>query len=397
MFKRGARNVGSDPGADTRLDEAKEVIRFAGAGRAPVNRYHGGSLGDYLRGAIRVEDSMDTALQPFFSDRKISEIYRLTTGIESWEDFEREFLLGAGNSPHTTRGYLASCKLFFDFSGGLHPGRCDVATPERIEAFYDSLIAAGCDIDTCAWRMCGVKYMYKRMCEKLPFVENPFTTMPPKLKTKIGRKKKDESVRDSLTVKEYQAILSMLRKDTSIKGKQNYALVRFAVVSGFRNAELCRLTWSGISEIDGKYSVTIRGKNDKVATVSVEDLETIRICKRAFRARFGRSPEADDRVFHGLPTGRVGKGDGLTTAAIRYRISKIVEQAKAAGIVRQNLIITPHVFRHTCATLLLAEGVDIYSVQKHLRHSDIKTTLRYLHNDADKTEALKAINGEAAA
>lgn len=45
-----------------------------------------------------------------------------------------------------------------------------------------------------------------------------------------------------------------------------------------------------------------------------------------------------------------------------------------------------HVFgRHTPATIMIANGYDIRIVQEVLRHSDIRTTLRYAHV-SDKTK-----------
>lgn len=45
-----------------------------------------------------------------------------------------------------------------------------------------------------------------------------------------------------------------------------------------------------------------------------------------------------------------------------------------------------HVFaRHTPATILIANGCDIRIVKDILRHSDIRTTLRYAHV-SDKTK-----------
>jgi site-specific recombinase XerD len=50
--------------------------------------------------------------------------------------------------------------------------------------------------------------------------------------------------------------------------------------------------------------------------------------------------------------------------------------SKAAGIQKH---VTSHVLRHTYATHLLEMGMDIMTLKEQLGHSDIRTTLVYLH------------------
>ena len=54
---------------------------------------------------------------------------------------------------------------------------------------------------------------------------------------------------------------------------------------------------------------------------------------------------------------------------------------KLAGIDRN---ITPHMFRHSFATYLIEEGVDISCVKEILGHSSIKTTQIYVHVAIEK-------------
>lgn len=66
-------------------------------------------------------------------------------------------------------------------------------------------------------------------------------------------------------------------------------------------------------------------------------------------------------------------GKRYTEQSIRIMLKKYVNMA---GIKRN---ITPHMFRHSFATYLIEEGVDISCVQQILGHSSIKTTQIYIH------------------
>lgn len=63
----------------------------------------------------------------------------------------------------------------------------------------------------------------------------------------------------------------------------------------------------------------------------------------------------------------------LSDQSVRFMINRY---AKLAGIEQH---ITPHMFRHSFATLLLEQDVDIRYIQKMLGHSSISTTEIYTH------------------
>ena len=67
-------------------------------------------------------------------------------------------------------------------------------------------------------------------------------------------------------------------------------------------------------------------------------------------------------------------GDALSQRGTQWIMSQAL---KKAGIVKQNVSL--HTLRHTYATHLLEQGVNILSIKELLGHAHINTTMIYLH------------------
>ena len=81
-------------------------------------------------------------------------------------------------------------------------------------------------------------------------------------------------------------------------------------------------------------------------------------------------PEGTDPAS---PLFRNAKGRAMTPQCLRLRLHAVAKENRLARRV------TPHMLRHTAATLLLENGVDIRFVQRLLGHASIATTQIYTH------------------
>lgn len=112
--------------------------------------------------------------------------------------------------------------------------------------------------------------------------------------------------------------------------------------------------------------ICIDGKGDKERYVQIGDEAVLELLREYYRKNIERIQKSGYFFVN-------NRGKRFTEQSMRIMIKRY---AREAGIKRR---ITPHMFRHSLATYLIEEGVDISCVQEIFGHSSIKTTRIYVH------------------
>lgn len=149
-------------------------------------------------------------------------------------------------------------------------------------------------------------------------------------------------------------------------------VVNLLLFTGVRVSELVGLDLGDVAD-DGA-SVVVFGKGSRERCVPVADSAASAVVRRYLRERQVAFPESSGPDAPFL-LGRCGRR--MTDQAVRASLRSL---AAAAGVSDR---ITPHMFRHTFASLLSGAGVDIRAIQLLLGHRSILTTQIYSHVSGD--------------
>ena len=145
---------------------------------------------------------------------------------------------------------------------------------------------------------------------------------------------------------------------------RDIAVIELLFATGIRISELCSLRPSDIDFVSNNLLIYGKGAKERILqSGNPEVLSALSLYHKTFKSDI----DACGYFF----VNRLQKK--LSDQSVRYMIT---HYAKLAGIEQH---LTPHMFRHSFATLLLEQDVDIRYIQRMLGHSSISTTEIYTH------------------
>jgi site-specific recombinase XerD len=279
-----------------------------------------------------------------------------------------EKLALSGYSRRVTKDWPAYVRLFFKYLEEKENVRSlDEVTPAHLKAYHSYLhygkLKKGSYISSatvCA-RLLAVKSFYRVMYGEGLLKQDyaSLITLP---------KRKKPLPKHVPTEEDMRQLLDSIKPDNPITIRDR-ALLELMYASGIRNEELRSLS---INDLDlTEKTVLVHGKGSKDRVVPVGDwvLPYLREYLEAGRPKLLKQREPVELIF-------VSKnGRKITNANLGDLVKKYGRYAHLS------IPLTPHRFRHACATHLLKAGADIRYVQELLGHADLSSTQIYTKLD----------------
>ncbi len=155
---------------------------------------------------------------------------------------------------------------------------------------------------------------------------------------------------------------------------RNIAVIELLFATGARVSEIANLKEQQIDLNSGE--VRIKGKGNKERVVQICNKETLLTLRNYRKLYLGKMNSAEGYFLINRFNAKISD----------QSIRQIVKNLSRKASIQSH--VTPHVFRHSFATLLLEKDVDIKYIQSFLGHSSIMTTQLYTHVNREKQKQI---------
>ena len=227
-------------------------------------------------------------------------------------------------------------------------------------------------------KIASIKAFYNYLEETEVIAESPFRKIKVKFKETV-------TLPRIIPREEIEKLLNhmyqCLHESNKVSRKfmlRDVAVIEVFFATGARVYEISNIREDSINLNTGL--IRLMGKGGKERYVQISNTSILEVLKKYY----DENEQAIKKSGYFFVNNRESR---YTEQSIRLMLKKYTKQA---GIERN---ITPHMFRHSFATYLIEEGVDVSCVQQILGHSSIKTTQIYIHIAAKKqAEILKEMH-----
>ena len=243
-----------------------------------------------------------------------------------------------------------------------------------IEKFTSKFTTQGLEKSTISRKMSALSHFFIFLLEENIIKRNPINELDlPKQIKKLPK---------ILSVDQVEKLIKSSREDQSINGIRLNTMIEILYATGIRVSELVEMKLSATYAEKNFLLVQGKGNKERLVPISENTEDKIKDFLK-IRNKFLNNDSESKWLF---PSKQSSKGH-----ITRQRFNQLL-QTLCERVNLNNIKISPHKLRHAFATHLLANGVDLRSLQQMLGHADISTTQIYTHVLKDRLKKLVSDN-----
>ena len=283
------------------------------------------------------------------------------------EDPLGQFLAGQ-LTERTRKAYYADICEFFD-TDRITPADVRAITFTDIIDYRNGLAALGRKHSTINRKLSSLKAFFRMMIAAQVIEQNPADS------TLVRGFRVDETLAGkSIDQRRLQQIFNAVdEEENELHQARDRAILYLLTYGGLRRSEVANVSWADLSQDGAFYILSLPTTKSGVPQDVKLQPVVIHFLQQYRDALLAHGYDDQGKAFISLSRNQ-SHGKPLTDQSINHIARKY---ALRAGLDHK---VTAHMFRHTCCTLSIEGGAKPQQVQAHLRHKDLKTTMRYYEN-----------------
>lgn len=191
-----------------------------------------------------------------------------------------------------------------------------------------------------------------------------------------------DNIDEPKTPKKYPRVLNQGQVDKLIQaaeentdtwaGKRNYAITLCFVDMGLRLSELINAKMNNLDFSERTIKINGKGSKDRMVFFGHETYKALR---KWLDIRDKKAENPDETIFVSQT------GEKLKTRYVQHIIEDLQEEA---GLEDEK--VSPHVLRHTAATLAVKNGMKAFPLKRFFGWESIRTAVKYVHMDGSSVK-----------
>lgn len=253
------------------------------------------------------------------------------------------------SSKHTIKNYIRFNSMFFDWI----KKEPEEVNEDDVKYYIAENLSERASITTIMF-LSAIKYSYSSILKK-------------DITAGIKRPKREKKLPTVLTKKE---VLSLFE---AINAKKSRLMITFLYSTGMRVSELTNLKIDDL-DFEDRIGHIRQGKGRKDRIFNIPKFLFSRIKRYADRQK----EMGGIYLFSGRNNHKMSERN----------LQKIVKKAREKAGIKKD--VHPHTLRHSFATHLLENEIDIRKIQELLGHADLSTTQIYTHVSPEELKKIKS-------